>query len=153
MCSINQGLQIPIDDNTLHSSVSKSYYLKETMKNINFPERTKFFTIGTFWNNYQNMKEANTIGADKYFHALANCQSAQNGDLIETFLLSLGREITDNLYNNPIRKKLPFNENLKDCINDWNVDMYGLNQGLKYRSVDCKGLVNKYRPNGLNLKY
>lgn len=30
-----------------------------------------------FINNYQDMRDANTIGADKYFHCKANCEAAQ----------------------------------------------------------------------------
>ena len=32
-----------------------------------------------FRRNYQNMRKANTIGADKYFHCMANCQAAKRG--------------------------------------------------------------------------
>jgi serum amyloid A protein len=28
---------------------------------------------------YENMTQANTIGADKYFHCLANCEAARRG--------------------------------------------------------------------------
>ena len=28
-----------------------------------------------FWKNYSNMREAKTIGADQYFHCMANCQA------------------------------------------------------------------------------
>lgn len=34
---------------------------------------------GDFLNNYMNMRNANTIGADKYFHCMANCQASQRG--------------------------------------------------------------------------
>ncbi len=109
-------------------------------------------TNSIFLKNYNDMKEANTIGADKYFHSLANCQSAQQASSITAFLLSAGREITDGLYNNPIRKKLSFKDNFKDCYDDWNVDMDGLKMGKLYPKTDCRILVNKYRPKGLNAK-
>lgn len=32
-----------------------------------------------FGANYNNMRQANTIGADKYFHCMANCQATQRG--------------------------------------------------------------------------
>jgi hypothetical protein len=38
-----------------------------------------FGTTGDFWRNYREMWDANTIGADKYFHCLANCQGASRG--------------------------------------------------------------------------
>ena len=31
--------------------------------------------------NYNDMKEANTINADRYFHCKANCQAAERGPL------------------------------------------------------------------------
>jgi len=31
------------------------------------------------WMNYEDMKKANTIGADKYFHCMANCEAARRG--------------------------------------------------------------------------
>ena len=109
-------------------------------------------TRAIFLKNYNDMKEANTIGADKYFHALANCQAAQQGDPREAVRLSLGREVIDSLVKNPL-KGIPLKENIADSLEDWNVDMYGLQQGLKYPNLDCRILVNKYRPNGLNAKY
>ena len=35
---------------------------------------------GDFLDNYKNMRDANTIGADKYFHCMANCQASNRGD-------------------------------------------------------------------------
>lgn len=32
-----------------------------------------------FGGNYHDMRSANTIGADKYFHCKANCEAAQRG--------------------------------------------------------------------------
>ncbi len=35
--------------------------------------------ISDFVRNYGNMREANTIGADKYFHCNANCEATKRG--------------------------------------------------------------------------
>ncbi|MGH9959100.1 MAG: RHS repeat-associated core domain-containing protein [Pyrinomonadaceae bacterium] len=35
--------------------------------------------IGDFWGNYQAMRDANTIGGDKFFHCMANCEAARRG--------------------------------------------------------------------------
>lgn len=32
-----------------------------------------------FFDNYTGMRDANTIGADKYFHCKANCSASQRG--------------------------------------------------------------------------
>ena len=34
---------------------------------------------GDFWGNYNDMRSANTIGADKFFHCMANCEAARRG--------------------------------------------------------------------------
>ena len=46
---------------------------------LNDPKNTLFQTLGIFLTNYYQMQNANTIGADKYFHAKANLESAQRG--------------------------------------------------------------------------
>ncbi|XP_054472087.1 serum amyloid A [Anoplopoma fimbria] len=38
-----------------------------------------FHGAGDMWRAYNNMREANTIGADKYFHAKGNYDAAQRG--------------------------------------------------------------------------
>ena len=106
-----------------------------------------------FYKNYMDMKEANTKNADKYFHAKANCESAQNGGVGVPLGISIGREITDGLINNPFVKKLPLKTNITDCLNDLYVDLYGYGSGLIYPYGDCKELVDKYRPNGLDEYY
>jgi len=35
--------------------------------------------VGDFVGNYMDMREANTIGADRYFHCKANCEAAKRG--------------------------------------------------------------------------
>lgn len=44
-------------------------------------------------------------------------------------------------------------ERIEDYISDKFANLYGRKQGLLNPKVDCKILVNKYRPNGLNKKY
>jgi RHS repeat-associated protein len=50
-----------------------------------------------FYQNYQDMRDANTVGADKYFHCKANCQASRRGfggrEAAESF--SEGRELFD----------------------------------------------------------
>jgi len=50
-----------------------------------------------FTENYAAMRDANTIGADKYFHCKANCEATRRGALGEftAKVLSAGRELAD----------------------------------------------------------
>ena len=106
-----------------------------------------------FYKNYNDMKEANTKKADKYFHAKANCEAGQRNALGTALSISIGREIVDGIYNNPYVKKLPLKTNLLDCKDDLYVDLYGLYQGYTHPYDNCTDLVKKYRPNGLNERY
>ena len=53
--------------------------------------------VGDFVSNYREMRDANTIGADKYFHCRANCQAAQRGPAGEATagVVSDAREFVD----------------------------------------------------------
>lgn len=44
-----------------------------------------------FGRNYRNMRDANTIGADKYFHCRANCEASSRGET--------GRAVAERLSN------------------------------------------------------
>lgn len=99
-----------------------------------------------FWDNYWDMRDANTIGADKYFHCRANCEAARRGPggALESWLLSEFRELTD--------------EHIKGdppaaCNADRQANDHGRDQGRKNRNVDCGKACSKFRPSGLNPKY
>ena len=53
--------------------------------------------IGDFIRNYREMRKANTIGADKYFHSKANCDAAKRGKIGELVAKGISdlREFTD----------------------------------------------------------
>src|SRR5690606_12031896 len=76
-----------------HSTFRTTQYVKGTVS-------TPGQVIGAtddFVRNYRVMREANTIGADKYYHCKANCEAAQCGEAGEetaTFLSAL-RELVD----------------------------------------------------------
>jgi len=106
-----------------------------------------------FLQNYNDMKSANTIGADKYFHAKANCESAQKASPLEAALISDTRELLDSTISNPFIKKLPLKENISDCLDDLRVDGIGLYRGLMNKDANCRGLLKDLRPNGLDEKY
>ena len=110
-------------------------------------------TAYIFNRNYKDMKSANTKKADKYFHAKANCEAGQNGGWRGATIMSLGRELVDGAITNPFVKKLTPKQNAKDVMEDLYVDFYGLGKGMVNPDGNCRELINKFRPNGLNENY
>lgn len=111
-------------------------------------------SVTAFVRNYNNMKEANTIGADKYFHSKANCEAAQQGaeGAIIADVISNARELLDFPKNKYI-KKMSNKEILKDYIEDQFANHYGRLRGLKNPNSDCRIMVERFRPKGLDSKY
>ena len=111
-------------------------------------------SISDFIKNYKDMKEADTYFADKYFHAKANCEAAQRGELgrIVAIVISEVREFTDSFLN-IIRKKMTIEDSIKDIKEDQEANKYGREQGQKNPNAESRVLVDKYRPKGLNDKY
>ena len=113
-----------------------------------------FGAISDFIRNYIDMRDANVINSDKYFHAKANCDAAKRGkiaSLVATIICDV-REITD-LFRNTLFNKMRFTESLKDSKGDFAANKYGREQGRKYPKQDSRISVKKYRPNGLPEKY
>jgi hypothetical protein len=91
---------------------------------------------------YMDMRRANTIGADKYFHCLANCRGARHGfagdDTAEFF--SEMREVAD-LWKG-------------DSIQACNADRTANEVGRKGdKNHDCSQVCEAYRPLDLDSKY
>ena len=110
--------------------------------------------VADFTKNYNDMKEANTIGADKYFHAKANSEAAQRGFLgkLTALFISNLREITDT-FKNTLIKGMTLKDSLKDSKEDLEANKFGRTQGLNNPNKDSRELVDKYRPKGLPEKY
>ena len=128
--------------------------IKDFIDNVVDNLRQIFGTVGDFIQNYQDMKEANTIGADKYFHSKANCDGSQRGELgaIVAKGISDLREYTDS-FKNVYIKGMTQIESEKDSKEDQEANEYGRHQGQENPYGDCRDLVDKYRPNGLDDKY
>ena len=111
-------------------------------------------TISDFIRNYNDMKEANTIGADKYFHSKANCDGSKRGELGATVAKAISdfREFTD-LFKNVLLKGMTIAESLEDSKTDQEANEYGREQGRKYPNQDSRESVKIYRPNGLPERY
>lgn len=98
-----------------------------------------------FWKNYQDMKAANTINADKYFHCKSNCEGARCSKdawkLCRDF--SDGREWFDmNVKRDP--------KSASDA--DQEANRYGRGWGANTK-LDCAFACEPYRPRGLDRKY
>ena len=111
-------------------------------------------TINDFIRNYNDMKEADTIGGDKYFHAKANCEGAQRGKIgkLVATVISEVREFTD-AFRNVLEKKMTIEESIKDIKEDQEANRHGRKQGEMYPDENSGVLVDIYRPNGLPDRY
>jgi RHS repeat-associated protein len=96
-----------------------------------------------FVRNYRNMRDANTIGADKYFHCMANCQSTKEGPggADAAIIIGEGRELTDQYLKGDSRQA---------CDEDRAANRTGQN-GAKTGS--CQSTCNVYRVPGLDPRY
>lgn len=110
--------------------------------------------VSDFISNYQDMKEANTIGADKYFHSKANCEAAQRGELGSAVAKGISdlREFTDK-YKNIYLKGMSEAESAKDSAEDQKANKYGRQQGSQYPDGDCGDMIDIYHPNDLSDRY
>ena len=110
--------------------------------------------VNDFIQNYKDMKEANTIGADKYFHSKANCDAAKRGEIGALVAKGISdlREFTDT-FKNVLFKGMTLAESIKDSIEDQEANKYGREQGRNNPNEDSSILIDKYRPNGLPDRY
>ena len=111
-------------------------------------EYTSDFVGGTddFLGNYNDMRQANTIGADKYFHCKANCEAAQRGEGGEDAAQCISdfREWVDqNIKGDPPAA----------LAADQAANAYGRGQGTANPTGNCRQLCSSYRPSGLSSQY
>jgi len=91
-------------------------------------------TIVNFLDQYFRMRDPKQppLGQnrDKYFHCMANCQSAKAGGILDSLALDLGREAFDNIKNACKKKGLPPDKQLQDSLEDMRANLEGLKSGL-----------------------
>jgi hypothetical protein len=88
--------------------------------------------------NYLDMREAWTIGADKYFHCMANCQASNRGDG--------GSSAAE--YISDLREELQESSDGKQaCEEDQIANRHGRKGG------NCKKRCAVFRPVGLDSKW
>jgi RHS repeat-associated protein len=96
-----------------------------------------------FWNNYWLMREANTIGADKYFHCMANCEATKRGPggADAASFIGEGREVFDHYIK-------------RDSPQACNEDRAANRTGQKTLFTEsCQETCGGYRVPGLNPRF
>ncbi|MFW5895707.1 MAG: hypothetical protein ACOCT9_03075, partial [archaeon] len=103
-----------------------------------------FNAIYDFIGNYNDMRDANTIGADKYFHCMANCEASKKGTCgaLTALVMSVLREELDLI-------------RCKSTLGDCKADMIANMKGLKgyVSALKCKEICKPFRPKGLDSWY
>ena len=111
------------------------------------PEREFVRALLDFLENYKKMREANTIGADKYFHCMANCEASSHDDLFD-FFDELAAEVISELrelYGEYLKGDSP-----KDCDEDREANHHGQNVP---EGVSCEEWCAQFRPEALSDEY
>jgi hypothetical protein len=97
-----------------------------------------------FVGNYKDMRDANTVGADKYFHCKANCEASSRGSVGDktACLLSDSREWVDqNIKGDPPSAS----------VLDQSANTFGRSHAAA--GGGCAVICGIYRPNGLPSQY
>jgi RHS repeat-associated protein len=110
-----------------------------TLEVIGAAVRQSSTATSIFWQNYRDMREANTIGADHYFHCMANCQASRCGGVgvLTAHVISDAREWFDlNVKRDPERA----------AYDDQVANRTGRNGNSRW---SCEAVCAGFRPNGL----
>ncbi|CAN5599630.1 hypothetical protein BH10ACI1_BH10ACI1_00460 [soil metagenome] len=96
--------------------------------------------LADFSRNYSDMRTANTVGADKFFHCMANCQSSRKGSMgnLISNAIGEGREYFDEYIKGDSRK---------DCDEDRFANETGRFGGI--RCQPCEEVCSQFRPKSL----
>nr|WP_321349312.1 RHS repeat-associated core domain-containing protein [uncultured Methanoregula sp.] len=73
-------------------------YTYESSGRMSIPLEDPAAAVQALATGYKGMRDANVIGADKWFHCMANCMAYKKGSTI-TVVAAFGREIGDNIKN------------------------------------------------------
>ncbi len=105
-----------------------------------------FDATGDFVQNYRDMRQANWIGADKYFHCKANCEAAQRGPGGEDAACTISD--TREWWDQNI-KGYPASDSAADQI----ANRHGRGQGVMNPGGSCAAACAPFRPAGLPPQY
>lgn len=117
-------------------------------------------TTKHFVKNRKNMVNANTIGADKYFHCKANCEGAKTGKTGKTLskILGYGREASDLLrpdkWLNAYRATESIGSSAAYMFRDMGEDLEANEYGREFSiGGACEDVCSQFRPSGLDPQY
>lgn len=98
------------------------------------------------------MREANTIGADKYFHCRANYEATENGwgGFSVAKLLGDTREAVDLMTDS---FKTGIGSTLKDIGEDQQANLHGRTAARSGKFESSRQACSKFRPKALDDKY
>lgn len=109
-------------------------------------ESTEMFgAYADFLKNYWNMREANTIGADKYFHCVANYEAAKRG--------WNGRKTAESLSKARLRYKQYKGNTSYDLFQDQTANIFGREAADFGEFQSARDACSIFRPEGLDEKY
>jgi hypothetical protein len=105
-----------------------------------------------FIKNYEDMRSANTIGADKYFHCKANYEASQRGwsGLAAANFMSNMRE-AGNMAVDTFKKGV--GRTVRDVADDQKANKYGRDAARAGNFSSASEACSIFRPKGLNDKY
>ena len=134
----DNGLKV---DGVINKEGSTQSKIKERLSQ-NRQAKTSF---GDFVKNRRDMIDANTIGADKYFHCKANYEASQRGwgGRLDAKILSGAREAYGFFKG----------DGIKDIKEDLKANRYGREAAKSGKYKSSKDACSIYRPNGLDVKY
>ncbi len=141
-------------DKYLNSNSNSIQKLINDIISLENPLSILYQTISIFLVNYYKMRDADTHGADKYFHAKANCEAAQRGIVGEMIAKAISdlREFVD-IYKNIHIKKYTIEESIKDIQEDLEANQEGRDLGRKYPTENSYELLKHRIPNGFPDRY
>lgn len=144
------------NDNSLSGNAISDYLLGmfNDYKSIEYPLNSAAYTLGSFLTNYNEMKDADTHGADKYFHARANYNAAQQGIVgsVVAKMISDLREWTDN-YRNINEKGYDPTFSIQDIKEDQRANEEGRELGRRYPTAPAYEKLKHLMPNGFPERY
>ena len=89
------------------------------------------------------MREADTIGADKYFHCKANAQAVQHGSTGAAVAINIAREATD----------FAMGDGWQASVDDMRANNDGLNGARNNPGASASEICAHHRPDALDPKY